>query len=372
MKLMLAQTLANGGNPMVMLIGSIGTQQDKGTLPAVADMLHFARDHESLYRDLTPLAPIALLYSPDSDEASRRAFRGWYSHLIAHHRLFLIVSPAQLARADAAEVLGRFKLLIAPDMAQLGEEARKAVDGYVQGGGTLLAEHNSALGLACTGLQEPAIHRALGVSYFRVRQNEAARFPSVKTTLIPCFGDYIYPDEKAGGERLFGLIPPDPYGAPEQTVHEIETGHPGLLLGSYGKGRVASFPWTVGAVLYDTNPTPLDGLANDLLTSLLPEAPAALNAPPWIELTAHRQQSPGQRERLIVHLVNHSGQDGGTNRWSDPLPVNNVEVTLRPGFTPKQAHAVRLGADLMLTSVGNGAWRITVPQVALFELLVIE
>jgi hypothetical protein len=374
LKLTLAQTLANGGNPYVMLIGTPATQQDQGSLPAVAEMLRFAREHERSYRDLTPLAPIALLWCPSGGESHLRAFRGWYAHLIAQHRLFLVISDTQLAREDAAETLGRHRLLIAPDVARLGDAARQAIDRFVEGGGTLLVEHDTAVGMACTGLSEPVTRRVLrGPCYFRVRAGERVRFPSLeKTTLIPCAGRYISPGEKAGDERLFGLIPPDLYGAPEQTVHETETDEPGLLFHSHGRGRVAVLPWTVGSLLHDTNPTPLDGLARDLMASLLPETPVAVNAPPWVELTAHRQRSAGEPERLIVHLVNHSGHDGGTTRWSDPLPVTDVELTLRPGFTPEHLRAARLGRELRLVPAGPGTWRVTLPQLTLFELLVLE
>jgi hypothetical protein len=47
-------------------------------------------------------------------------------------------------------------------------------------------------------------------------------------------------------------------------------------------------------------------------------------------------------------------------------------VTVRPGFPPARAYAARLGRDLALEEAGPGTWRVTVPEVALFELLALE
>jgi hypothetical protein len=97
-----------------------------------------------------------------------------------------------------------------------------------------------------------------------------------------------------------------------------------------------------------------------------------VEAPPWIELTAHRGRRDGETERILVHLVNYSGHDGATLRWSEPLPIANVAVTIRPGFKPTRVHATRLGRDLLPEPVSEGAWRVIVPEVALFEMLAIE
>src|SRR5262249_37175236 len=156
--------------------------------------------------------------------------------------------------------------------AGLTESVRKAIDRFVAVGGTLLTEHDAGLGLASTDVATAAARRgAMRSAYFRVRPQDGARFPSLAaTTLLPCGRDYLYLGDRVGGERLFGLVPPDLYGAPEQTVIELETEHPGLLLRAHGQGRIAYFPWAVGRVLHDMNPAPLDGLARDMVAQLAP------------------------------------------------------------------------------------------------------
>ena len=101
------------------------------------------------------------------------------------------------------------------DGARLGEEARNAVDRFVEGGGRLMVEHNTALGLACTGLSKPVARRTLGVSYFRVRKDWApkgrkSRVIGINDALLPWLekqiprkSRYVFVSERGTPWRFF-------------------------------------------------------------------------------------------------------------------------------------------------------------------------
>lgn len=404
----LAQTIANAGWPYCMMIGTIDTQEDRTSLRVLRDLFTFARDHEDTYRDLQSAARIGLLYSrrtataapgwTDTTDRYIKHFRGWYDLLTRKHRLFDVLSDAQLEGAAAgypgqrsAEALRAcYDLLVLPNAARLAPAAAHTLDAYVALGGRLLATGAPPLGadgLRSLGASDVTASReGVSNSYFRVREaDRTASAPPAPPApgnpagdalrslagmdVLPVEGRVWHVQLRPGAAALLGLIPAEDYGAPEQTYFTIETDHPGLIWHAHGSGLTTYLPWEPDRAWFDTGVEALGLLLDGLVGALAPAAAVACDAPEAIELTAHHQRETG---RLVVHLVNGSG--GTPPRWSEPVPVRDVTVQFRwdasPDAPPPLVRAARAATTLQAQRV-DGAYAVTVPELRLFELLTV-
>ena len=398
----LAQTIANAGWPYSMLIGTLDTQDDRTALPMLREMVTFARDNEDSYRDLESVAGIGLLWSQRTATASLgwtdttdryvKHFRGWYDLLTRRHRLFDVLSDTQLEGAEsgypgqlaAAALRAHYGLLIVPNATRLAAAACATLNEYVRLGGNLIATGAPPLGstAADTGLcslgadRYGATRETVSNSYFRVRDGDrdgayGLRGPALdQIDLLPVEGRLWHVAPRDGAVTQLGLIPPEDYGAPEQTYFTLETDHPGVLWHRHGDGTTAFLPWEPDRAWFDTGSEALGALLDTLVTALAPPQPVEVDAPETVELTAHRQRGTG---RLLVHLVNGSG--GTPPRWSAPVPVHGVTVRFSSegptSRAPQAPHcmALRSGATLSVQTLTPGAHTLNVPELGLFETL---
>ena len=390
----LAQTLANAGWPYCMLIGTLDTQPDRTALPVLRDLLTFARDHEAAYRDLESVARIGLLWSqrtataaPDWADVTNRYvkhFRGWYDLLTRRHRLLDVLSDAQLegppGERSSAALRERYALLIVPNAARLSARSCAALDEYVALGGRLIATGSPPLaedgasgdgGLTCLGATAvTAERRGVSNSYFRARaaDREDGLAGLAHLDLLPVEGRVWHVALRAGAAPRLAFIPPEDYGAPEQTYFTLEAEHPGVVWHRHGAGRTCYLPWEPDRAWFDTGSEALGSLLAELVRSEAGRQVVELDgeAPETVELTAHVQRGTG---RLVVHLVNGSG--GTPPRWSDPVPVRDLTVRLTWDGPAPRVRAARLGVDLEPRPVEGGC-EIILPRLELFEMVVAE
>lgn len=419
----LAQTMANAGWPYCMVIGTLDTQPDRTALPDLRELLQYARDQEATYCDLESVAGVGLLWSertatagPDwADTMDRyvKHFRGWYDLLTRRHRLFDVISDAQLEGEGrpgqlAPEALHRrYSLLIVPNAARLSREACAALDQYVALGGKLIATGAPPLAEATdTSAGSAAGLRSLGAaailaardgvsnSYFRIAAHDRAGAGAALADLddidlLPVEGRVWHVAVSEGAVGQLRLIPPEPYGAPEQTYFTVETDQPGIIWRRHGDGLTAYLPWEPDRAWFETGVPALGALLEALSAHCAAPPVVSLDAPETVELTAHRQRTSG---RLVIHLVNGSG--GTPPRWADPIRVR--DLTLRftwaataPGAVPR-VWATRAGTALPVmpvdgTGVGRpagpdvtrdtshtGSYESTLPALDLFEMITIE
>jgi hypothetical protein len=386
----LAQTIANGGWPYMMCIGTPATQEDKSALPAVRELFHFARDHAEYYHHLESLSPIVVVWPSASIsdgvrwhgvERSAHHYRGWYRVLVEQHYLFDVISDTQLDRAGAAELLQQYRLVILPNVVRLSREACTALDAYVQGGGTLLATAATSLedadgtprtnlGLQCLGASRLlAAREGFRNAYFRIEGSSA--WPGLEGVhVLPVQGTYLYPEPRDGASGELRFIAPELYGAPEQTLIEHETEWPAVIWYTYGHGQTAYLPWEPGRIWYESAPASLERFMAGVVTRLLPEPqPVDTDAPASVELTAFRQRAQGSHpERYIIHVVNGTGEDGPAVR--PPVPLYTIQVRVR-AERALRVRAIRLGQELPVQR--EGVWQATVlPRLDQLELLVWE
>jgi len=170
-----------------------------------------------------------------------------------------------------------------------------------------------------------------------------------------------------GTATHLGLIPGSMYGPPEKCYYTGETGVPGLLETTRGKGRVAYLPWRPGAQYAKLAHPGLARLLTGTLTGLLGfKASLETDASPLVEITAHVEKSG---RWSWIGLVNHSGQLG--TAFHEPVPMRDIRIGYGMKDRARRVRALNLGEDLACES-REGRTEFVLPRLGVLEVVVIE
>jgi hypothetical protein len=125
-----------------------------------------------------------------------------------------------------------------------------------------------------------------------------------------------------------------------------DSGKPGLVMKSIGRGTVAWLPWDVGSLYHLHSLESHREILVNLVDRLIPAGrDLSTNAQPPVAMSLMRQH-----ERHHLHMVDMSGH--ADTDYFEPLPVQNIEVEPRARFT--RARAGR--ADEQLKVPRKGDW----------------
>ena len=419
----LAQTLANAGWPYAMLIGTLDTQPDRTALPRLRDLLHFARRHEDDYRDLQSVAPIGLLWSertatagPGWDDPAQTYvphFRGWYDRLTRRQRLFDLLSDAQL-EGPPGQLHGPrpAPALRPPDRPPPGPplRRRRGRAGRVRRPGRAPGGHGRAPS------RRPA-RRAVGAagvlaersrvsnSYFRLRPETPTAPPPRRRRTLPSSRRGSTCCRWRGGCGTspcargpcpgWASIPPEDYGAPEQTTFEIATGHPGAIWYADGRGASCYLPWEPDRAWYETGSEALGRLLDLVVEGSLGlggvegggrgdeqragPARAAAGAPPAAV------EAPGAPEAVELHGAPPAGQRAppgapGQRVGGHPPPGGRSRCRCTTSSSASASPALRGPCPWCAPRAWRepaprlppGGFEVTLPRLDLFELIAVE
>ena len=320
------QNLANAGSLSLYIMGRLDAHRDTSALAPTRRVFQFHKAHEKIFRGLRSAAQVVLLQTGSWQRMEDEA-RGWVRVLTESHIPFDEIPLGSLQ--TAAQLAGK-RLAILPDAPRLTETQAALLDGFVQGGGILLATGGAAQGpgsarLACLGAEQVReVRKNLRSSMLEIPAQEASCFPRCAETPYLDFGETLWcvqPKPKA--QTRLRLIPEHPFGPPEVCWFEARENVPGLVAMPYGKGSSVYLPWKGAAVCVQAGvDNPLRCL-QDVLFNLCGLPDLAPGLTPMAELTL--TQKPGN---LVVQLVNESGCFG--NSWCDPLSLRDIRLRL-PG-----------------------------------------
>ncbi|HEU5315790.1 MAG TPA: alpha-amylase family protein, partial [Chloroflexota bacterium] len=347
-QLSLAQVIANGANPYSYVLGHTANQPDRKNFGAVRRMHQFHKANERWY-DGARSASHVLLVSPTQSQdvygdefgaKAQAAFRGAYRALVESHIPFDVLPDTKLAEAEADGRLARYKAVVLPNAAALSDAQCAILDGFVESGGGLVATFETAtrdeqggtragggIGLASLGAARVLAKRdgvkELRGAYLRVTDRaDLADLPD--TDLVPVDRAFLYVEPRDGAEPSFAFVGPGRYGPPEKCWwdDEMETGHPGLLWRTHGKGRTAYFPWPVDTLFYGHSLMECRSLLSHAVRTVAGGAQVETDLPPQVEVTVHTQPSSGA---TLVHFVNGSGHQDRS--YFEPAPFLERTVT---------------------------------------------
>jgi hypothetical protein len=151
-----------------------------------------------------------------------------------------------------------------------------------------------------------------------------------------------------------------PYGPPEKCHGHLELTHPGRLSASYGKGRAALLPWTVGRAYREVGLSAhRDLFVDEALRTGAPQVETGL--PEQVEIVLGHSAA-GQ----VVHLLNRSGD--ADQRFVRPLRIAEARLRIPGGSGAREVKALCAGRTLPADADG---W-VTVPAIERFEVLVVR
>ncbi|MBE1878300.1 alpha-amylase family protein [Myceligenerans pegani] len=328
----LAQGIARGGMPSTYIMGAPG-RIPYPSLEVAGEITRFFRRHESLYRDLTSAARIALVKATPArlGAAPSDEYLGVYSMLQRGGYPFDVLPQDQITKLRDAGRLAAYPAVILPDVGSVEPHAA-ALDAYVRQGGHLVTTGDTAV--AADGTAElassPARARSGGVrrdqelwsTYATTTHQERAADHVYHAPLVAIFGK-AYDCEWDGDAQLHGeTLPAAPHGPPEKAYGHIasrENPAYGRRFDS-GGGSVTSFPWTIGTSYREVETSP----AQEMFLSALDEVFTAswrIEAPEQIEVVAGRSG-----DDLVLHLINLTG--ASRRGFRPPAPVPGVRVLL--------------------------------------------
>ncbi|MCC7370883.1 MAG: family 10 glycosylhydrolase [Chloroflexi bacterium] len=373
------QTIARGGSLSTYIMGAPGLIPYPN-LPVAGEITRFHRRWRDVYTDMRPTArtglvlPKQLARSAADHDQSIAEYRGVYESLQQTHVPFDVVPQEGIAEMAANGGLGRYSLLVLPDLGPLAADTVAALDGFVADGGRLLSTGSTALAAdgsvqlaSLAASQQLAATRGQDLWSTCIAPDQSGRTSPYQYVgpVAPVYGAYHFCSWKADAERHQVMLARSAYGPPEKAYGYEPVEHPGYVVRAHGKGRTAMVPWTVGRSYRDLGLT----VSRDIIHSLAQELLAgdeivSADLPEHVEVTLHRTGN-----RLVVHLINMSG--ARRSNFGPPLPIRDGVLHVRGAAAQATAHALVHDTPCDLARQGDTA-SIALPEIDLFEVLVVD
>ncbi len=312
----LVQAIARGGNPSTYIMGAPG-RIPYANLAESTMITQFHRRHRELYGILRPAAEIAVVRpnrlrsaSPGYAE-SVEELRGLYSTLQEAHSPFDVLAVEQIEAMAEAASLGRYRVIILPDLGELPPAAATALDRWVRDGGRLVITGSSGVTDAGAVQLDTAPARMrfgstltgdqLWSSYVTDQPQPELGDYRYSPPIIPVYGGYARYVWKPRSVKSGQYLPQAPFGPPEKCYGHTGSADPDRVTLDSGSGSVVQLPWTIGrsyrefgsTIVRDHFRTMIDDLIRPRVTAELPEQ---------VELFLG-----AAGDDLIVHLLNQSG-----------------------------------------------------------------
>lgn len=377
----IAGNLGAGGNLDFYVLGTLDQPDQEGFGP-IREVFRHQERHERHYTDLTSLARVLLVESDMHGDS----MRGLYLALAHSHVPFDVLAAGELDRFGAERRLDRYCVVVLPDQPDLPAETCKGIDDYVQGGGRMVAAGRTGFAarpsdvpwgpntLECIGLA--SADRVLTDSratYCMIDEDgRLAGLP--RTAMFLIHGEFACGSLRDGAAALYpaqrGL-----YGPPEKVQWWEDCGASpvGGEYGAYhmpfGGGECLYLPFDVGALYWRYQQTAHRALVGQWVRAFLAAGECrphvgVSGAPAAVQLFVHRV---GERPDVLVHLVNYGGCY--RDHFDAPLPVRGITLF----GTGSPARVIALAADRELdVHRGPGDWSVTVPELNLFEAVLVE
>ena len=379
MRLWVAEGTANGLRPWFTKF--CGTLHDRRWLEPVARIYDWHHRTERYLRNEEPLARVGLVYSQQTAAfyGGERAREKVEDHILGFYQALVEARiPFEMVHDGLVDPdrVGRFKLLVLPNVAALSGRQCDELRRYVERGGSLIATFETSLydeagarrpdfGLGdlfgarlagrvegpmrnsyLTVEKDPATGRHHAIlagledaarivnGVWRVDVTPREPYTPAPLTLIPS-----YPDLPM--EKVFPRVP--------------HTSIPGVYVRDLGRSRIVYFPWDVDRTFWEVLAVDHGRLLRNAVTwAVNEEPPAVVTGPGIVDVTVWRQ-----RDSMTVHLVNLTNPMMMKGPLRELLPVGEQRVRVRipDGRTVKGVH--------LLVSERSPETRITATYVEL-------
>ena len=389
---------AGGISPWWHHVGA--RQEDRRQFRTAEKLMRWHEENEEYLYDRRPVANVGMLWSQrDIDFYGRERaadrvqlpWRGFHRAMVRARIPLLPVHADNVARdADHLDVL------ILPDLAVMTDDQCRAVRGFVESGGSVVATGCSSLldewgerredfalgdvfGVRHTGQVhgiegEPTSDWAVhgGHNYVRLPDE---RHPVLdgfeETDILPLGCTLQQVQARKPGGVIATYIPAFPIYPPEFSwMREPRTDVPAIVVTETDSGgRVVYLAADVDR-RYGRQALPDHGdlLANAVRWATRGRLPISVQGPGYLDCHLYRQGT-----RLILHIVNLSGADVRPGYREEYLPVEGVSVRLRlPAECPGQSVRLLVSGLRVRHSADDGDLVFAVPRITDHEVALIE
>jgi Hypothetical glycosyl hydrolase 6/Beta-galactosidase trimerisation domain len=389
--------VANGLRPWFTKFA--GTLRDRRWLPVVEKVYDWHFRNERYLRNEEALARVAMVYSQQTARfyGGAQARQRVEDHALGYyHALIEARIPFEMAHDGLlnAEHIGRFKVLILPNIAALSEGQCRQLREYVESGGAIIATHETSLydergarradfaladlfGASFDGGPDGhgGIDARMQNSYLRLEGNAGHRHP-----ILAGLDDA---DRIINGVSRVHTRTVAPYANPPLTLipsypdlpmEEVfprtpKTDIPEVFAREVGKGRVIYFPWDIDRTFWEVLSPDHGKLLRNAVEWALNEPPVVtVTGPGTLDVTVWRQKGS-----MTIHLVNLTNpmMMKGPLRELIPAPAQKVSVRLPGGSRARRVQLLSSGQSPRFQEA-NGALTLTVPSVLDLEVVAID
>lgn len=369
------QALARGGNLSTYIMGAPGRIQYPA-LELGGEINRFYRRNYDVYRDLVPAATIGLVrpepigMSASDLSAAVEEFRGIYAALRERGLPFDVLDQTALG-GKSLDSIARYGAIVLPNLGEIGGALAGLLDAFVVGGGNVVLTGTS--GVTGSGEIEmktaPALMRNgapvtgqdLWSSYIASSAESAPADFTYTDTFLPVFGGFSRYVWKPKAEKSGAFVPQAPFGPPEKCYGHEVTSFPGLVK-LVSCGTVVQVPWSVGKTYREFGTT---DIRDHIISVLEPLSEAVIRSRIGGSVEVIIGKSAN---RLIVHILNQTGER--RRSFGPHIPLQGGELFV----TKRIAKAKALVADIILDLHFDetAGTRITLPEIGLFEVLVLD
>jgi len=385
--------VANGLRPWFTKFS--GTLHDRRWLDTVEHLYGWLYRNEHYLRNLEPIARVGMVYSqqtawfygggrarPKVEDATL----GFYQALVEARIPFEMVHDRLLDSAN----IGRFKVLLLPNIAALSNEQCSQLRAFVRAGGGLVATFETSLfdergrPRAEFGLSDlfgarfaGGVEGPMQNSYLRIEKNSATG----------AFHPLLNGLENAGrivnGVNRVKVAAVDPSVLPPLTLvpsypdlpmekvypRPARTDVPGVFVRTFDKGRVVYFPWDVGRTFWEVLAQEHGMLIRNAVDWAVDEPrPLTVEGPGLFDTTVWRQE-----RSMTVHLVNLTNPMAMKGPYREFISVGPMRVRFR---LPEGKHARKVqllvSAEVVRAHEDNGWLDVTVPTVSSHEVIAVD
>ena len=382
----LAQTTASGMVPWFHWLG--GSPEDTRWREVGHSFFNLIADHEAHFRNRSSLADLAVLYPQRTiafysrPESRRPRYRGGstdytqglYYALLEGRFLFDFIHESNLEEAP----LNRYRALLIPNAAYLGDRQCEAIRKYVNSGGSLLATFETSrydewgnvrsdfqladvFGTHITG----EVIGPHGNSYARIERPHPVVDDFRGTALLPGAENRI-PIRAGSSPLVLSIVPTYPAFPPEMVYARTpRTTEPAAVFREVGKSRLAYFAGDVDRTCWRSGDSDLSILLQNAIKwvrgadSVVSVAGAGL-----IETFGWETESG-----YALHILNYTNPNATRGYIRQAYPLGPQKVRFQTdGRQIKSARALRSGTSLTFQQQ-DGIVSFEIPAIGDYEVV---
>jgi hypothetical protein len=367
--------IAQGFRPWVVKFNA--KPLDHRWFKPVEDLYVWHWKNEKYLRNQRPLARVGLVSAPS---AAPDYTSGFYHALVEARIPFEMLPDSQL---DPAR-LQPFRVLALPNIANLSDAQCAQLKAFVEKGGGLVATHETSLndehgrrredfGLAAlfsAAFAGNVIERQQN-AYLNLEDHSHPLLAGLENAGRMIHGVKRVEIRTAPGLRAPLMTVPTYPDLPMEEVYvrDTKTDIPGVMVHSFGSGRVVYFPWDIDRTFWEIMCQDHGiVLANAVRWAAGEEQPLRVQGPGVLDVALWKQESS-----VTAHLVNLTNPMMMKGPVREILPVGPQKVRVKLPDGAKARRVLFLVSEAKATWRQNGVWVETVtPPISLHEAIAID